>query len=844
MIPEIRINNMYSHLYQSEFERTGKNRDKSYETMMEIGETNPVQKTKTLFTESLFNRYRNNLILDHGMIPPNCCYIESVKDGNIIIIEEPPTIRTISMELPLHNEIHQLKNEGKLEKYGYNDLTLTPKINKFKLTLALPYVIFILYLNKDNKLYISQIFFRTSQMFGFSDCLFKAPLPNISHDEDICLGVTIEGRSTLEVVQKTIMAFWSSSFNTDYLNNYETYETVPIIRNYLEWEYMTKTNPMFIYNTDWILSNNKNIYDNLINLKNRYQINLSDKQNLFNNLIESFTKSTSVNKINYPNKIKNESELYYDISQAIPLECDNIMLFLNIGDNIIFNNGNIGYIESFIGDDTGIKFILIDLNGRQIFMRYTKKLHTYIIDNIHKQRMSQTAVINNGTVITPGDIIINNDYYNQIKYIRKSRGENENDYEVKIGNEYLFAHEINGNVISTDTITIDDMTFERNVNYILIKNNYITTAVRKYITCQYVNVNLNRQHNSFDNIPLEFKTYNETLMINQIDIQNSMFIKEEDLIEMPETFRIGGIIYSNNNKIDPNNKIYKNKNMIIFNDSMYHFADYNKIKECINGDTFFIPGADFDTTFNIGDKVITSNWSTPMDVLTIKTIIKFEYDEDENNIYFILKDNNNNITKQLYVNGNIYNILTGTIRKITNQYNELYVGMKIKAKETKIIRFPKKDVNIIVAIIIDTGRSPLILCSNGYTLWYSTVVEKFDLIDIKSKRWNKLKHTELNMNNFSYQPGDIVKYHFDSTSRYLISFNNRTKNTIIENLESYIGIDNNKSVLYNADLILNCIPTPRIAKNKLDDNIITGHYHFHGGLIEENKSINMGFINY
>ncbi len=849
MISEIRINNIYAHLYGSKFERNKENRDETFETMMKIGETKPIQKTKTLFTESIINRYRDSIILDHGMIPPNCRYIESVKDGNLIIIEEPPCIRTITMQLPLHNEIHQLKDEGKLEQYGYKDLILEPKINHFKLTLALPYVIFIFYIDNLNKLQISQIFFRTSQMFGLSDCLFNAPLPNISSDQDICLGSAIEGKSTLETVQKSIMRFWASSFNTDYLFNYEEYESVPIIRNYLEWEYKSKVDPMFIYNTEWLLTSNKSINKQLKYLKNRYNINLANKGNLFRTLMESFTKPTSVNKAEYPNKIKIKDNLYYDISNGIPLDYNDIILFLNIGDTVILNNGNVGYVESFIGDKTGIKYILIDLLGRKIHMRYTSKLRSYLDKNVYNQQISQTAIIKNGTVVSAGDIIEDEGYYKQIKYIRKSRGEDENVYELKIGNDYCFAHETFGTVIKSDRITVGSMVFEKDVSYILIKYNsgYNFNPINNYTLCKYKNIRIKSKQPTFNEFPLEFsKPDGEIFTMDSSTILNNVFIKEEELIEINETFRVGGMILSKNDKErDPNNKIYKYNNEVIYNE---YITPGEEIEGCINGDTFFIAGADFDTSFHIGDKVITTNWDRPMDVLTIKTIINFEYNENENTIHFALKDQNDNISKQLYVIGYLNNILTGTIRKVTNQYNELYVGMKIKAKETKITRFPKKDTNIIVAIIIDTTSSPLILCSNGCTLWYSTVIERFDLIDIKSKRWNKLNHAELNMNNFSYQPGDIVKYHADSTTRYLIYMDMRSLSLTMVSLESYIGKGNDRVKLQYVseiqNLVLDCIPTPRIAKNKISDNISKSYYNFHGGPLKEGKQINFGFIDY
>ena len=849
MIQEIRINELYSHLYNSEFDKNKNDAGKSYEESLDRVETIPKNKIKTLFTDNLINRYKNLLISDHGMIPPNCRYIESVKHGHIFVIEEPPTIRTLFMELPLHNEIGELTEQGKLEEYGYKDFNVKPGINHFQLTLALPYVIFIFYIDNSYTRQCGQIFFRTSQMLGLSDYLLHTPLPNISSDHDICFGNNGQGKSTLEIIQQSIMTFWAAPFNTDYLFNYELYNKVPIIRNYLEWEYMTKTNPMFIYNTDWVILEKKSIFDQIKAIKNRYLLNGSKQERMFDNFKEVFTKPALVDKSEYINKIKIKNNLKYDISQGIPFVTDNCSLFLNIGDTIILNNGNIGYVESFIGDSltNEIKYILIDLNGRKIHLKYTAKLDNYLKNNVIKQQLSQTAIMKNGMVIKIGDIIEFNETYKQIAYIRKSRGENKDIFELKIGNEFCFAHDIEGTILNTDRLTIGNMTFEKDVIYILLSSSTSTDrAINFGDQCTYKNVKL--ENPTYQEFPLEFRRMDGTdFIINSYHLTHQTLVKRDELSELPLVFRTGGILFelADESQRTEGGSIWKYKNQVLYNSRIFSFITENGIKNCINGDTFFIAGSDFDTTFNVGDKVIVANWDNPIDVLNIKVITKFEYDETENNLYFILKDNNDIITREIYINGDFFNILTGKIRKVVNHYNELYTGMKIKAKETKIVRFPKKDTNIIIAILSDTSTEPLVLCSNGCTLWYSTVIEKFELIDIKSKRWNRLKYEPLEMDKFTIQPGDIVKYHTDSTTRYLVYLDNRLRNLQMISLESYIGQGNDRvNTLYIPNLILDCIPLPRINKNMVNINSIRSYYNFHGGEIEESKETIFNFIDY
>jgi len=46
--------------------------------------------------------------------------------------------------------------------------------------------------------------------------------------------------------------FWSTIFNPDYIYNYVAYQDVAGVCDYLTWEYYSHTDPMFIYNVDWI----------------------------------------------------------------------------------------------------------------------------------------------------------------------------------------------------------------------------------------------------------------------------------------------------------------------------------------------------------------------------------------------------------------------------------------------------------------------------------------------------------------------------------------------------------------------------------------------------------------
>jgi hypothetical protein len=151
--------------------------------------------------------------------------------------------------------------------------------------------------------------------------------------------------------------------------------------------------------------------------------------------------------------------------------------------------------------------------------------------------------------------------------------------------------------------------------------------------------------------------------------------------------------------------------------------------------------------------------------------------------------------------------------------------MKIKANKIKIQNFPKKDVNMIIGFIIDNNIEPLVLCSNGCTLFYSDVINNFEIIDKKSKKWNKLKINPIDMNKIKLQPGDIIKYHKNSLNRYLVSmkYNELYLVKLYDYYHSYHSHIYLNTINKN-EIILDCIPNPRIYKKEFEKRLISTNY--------------------
>jgi hypothetical protein len=191
-----------------------------------------------------------------------------------------------------------------------------------------------------------------------------------------------------------------------------------------------------------------------------------------------------------------------------------------------------------------------------------------------------------------------------------------------------------------------------------------------------------------------------------------------------------------------------------------------------------IPSFDLDIEFDIGDRVVIADYSKSLKyITTIRTITGFKIAGD--NLFVDTVDENNIPESTPYINFKIYDksyiyskspkVNIGLIRKIID--NDLFKrGTKVRPKVKGISSFKKKDVHEIVGLITDTGSKPIILCSNGHTIWCDEKsLENFELIDKKSKLYNKSKLTEILENEKIYckfQSGDLadIKDVYDRTS--------------------------------------------------------------------------------
>jgi hypothetical protein len=852
LIEEIRLSQRYSHHIKCAPSTTDDAKD----------ETTPEIKKKTLFTEDLLKRMAQDSILGNEVMPVNCRYLEKTPHGYMLIIEEPPAMRTISISKNFEREWNDLQTRGIIEQTEYHN-----KFGKYSsrqtqsFTLALPYVIFMFYIDNSYGMLQGRAFVRPAQMSGTSDFVCKMPMLNISDSQTICFGDQghIRQRSLSAAVSNLIMVFWSATFNPDYTYNYSAYRDVPILGNYLEWAHMSKVDPMFVYTADWIkyatIAEQLRIMRGIMEDRQGRERGMS-----FKDLERLFYEPQDTGK---EAKVKatgrKKHKLFYDICQGIYLNND---IYLNVGDTIQLKNGEFAYVDTFIGfmDGGEVKYIGLDYKGKQLVLKYHGSAERFLRKNIEDQRMLSKVELKNGSVIKPNDIIVINrngkEEYKKVKYIRRSRGDNPDLHEVRIGNSYYFSNILDAKPFDVEKPEISGVEIEKDVLYI-VSTDVNESAMNHGGIYKFHSLDVEERS---DNIVVKFKCQDKyiksdyktvRLGTNTLRSTRQKIIKASDAKPMPKIFRVGRNLKCGMWNDDPVENAAMAYNGRVFIQGNYRWSSphISNLKDLVVDNKFHVVGVDGDITFEIGDKVVHADWKNPLDVLNVKTICGFKVDEGNGKISFILTDKSEKLSEVVYVDlqrsGAIY---VGKVRKVTNKFEKLSVGTKIIAKEAGIYCFPKKDVNIVVAIIIDGPFEPLVLCSNGCTLWYSDVIEKFKKVTMKSKKWATLQHVPLDLSKIKFQAGDIIvgQRNYTSSLGFLLS-GEITRQLRATPLEVYSGYPDSYSFdrYFQADSIFDCIPAPRLGpKNQGELGYKYGFPDFHGNcLIAEDQTSKYLLIN-
>lgn len=843
MQDEIRINARYAHRYSSDYDYDGSVEDELQ------GESTPIIKRQSTRTTDYLRKMMDRTAgVSCLVLPPNCRYMEKVNNGTIVVIEEPPAFRTIRIRRDLKDEVKKLEEKGLLEEYGYDEYFNEDNPVK-TFNLALPYCVFFLHITDDFQLSSGQIYFRVARIAGMSDYLMKAPFPNISDSQYICFGDTAHSgnyKSLNSIIEHAITSFWSAEFNSDYTYNIRAYENIAGVNSFMEWHALSQRDPMFIYNVDWIKIP-MTIGDAVDEIKRKNKLTALNEIR-YKTLADMFIIPGDTGRDEAISKrSRRKHRLYYDIAEGMFLDQ---RYFVHVGDPFYIKNGKqLCYINSLVGFNSegsgDIRYIRVEREDGKLFLcKNTKKFNEFLMQKTKELRYVEKATMKNGIEVKEDDIVIirnklGGKSYKKVSYIRKTQ---EGVHEGKFGDSFFIVENIEGEIFDTGKPVYDGLELNKEDIYLITTSSGDSTPLVNASAVRYTGVDVSM----YGKLTFAFQYCDENIRTSHFSVpvegtasRRHRIMKLSDCKPLPGVFRLGRKLIINQGK--PRHLDYE----LTYGTPYGVMYDQNyrglgrpsgsQIKEHImKEDSIFIPSFDLDIEFKIGDKVVVSDWVNPTNMLSVKTIQGFAVDEMTGNLDVVLTDKQGTTHTVRYINGRSGVINIGHIRKIVNEYEGLRAGTKIKARETGIAHFPKKDINIIVGFLTDTGGpEPLVLCSNCCTLWYSDVVEKFSKTTMKSKKWASLQHAPIDISKIKYQPGDIIQGNDDYVNDFgwfvfkvhgfrgnkVMQLSNYTQYPDYFTLDKYLEVNTH----------LDYIPTPRVTgKEQAECDTTTAWPNFHG----------------
>jgi len=842
-LEEIRINDQYASKIMAQYE-DGKRKE----------ESTPVIRQKILRTSTYTNKVLKHLLPNFGeeFLPQNCRFIKQYPTGHtLVIIEEPPAMRSIRVDLDMANEAAILKAKDAWEEYGYKDF-FEKNQRPYTFMLAMPYAVHILLISPSNNLSEGIFGFRTNPIVGMQDKLFRAPLLNIDTHLRVCYG-SRSGRIPTETISRvvnfTIHAFWESTFNSDYPTNYERYEHTAGVCDYFTWQYYSKTNPLFIYSVNW-MAYDQSIGTIISQTERNYKLN-SVKGLKYKTLSELFSRATP-GKVKKVKKSRIKRKLIYDVCDG--WRCNKELL--HVGDSFPLNKkGDLAYIESFVSYErsTVVGFLKVVFKEKTLLLKLTKAFSKYVSECVHEIKNVSSITLPDKSVLKAGDIVKMTSYtgkqvFKQLKYIRRAI---DDKLEIQLGNDFYFADAIDWKdlqKIETKELKKMDFYFKPKSKFIMLATGqFYKSQIIQAFKAEFSNYNVNSRHQ----LTAVFKGIEEDNQSDEYrfalgDSMNSykpIPLKTKDIQKLPHVFFVGRKILCNTMAYDRSKRrtAYKYKNKMAlrgFNAAFRTPPFSDLVEHVLKDDTFHIESPSSIIEFKLNDQVVVADWTDPLSVLQVKTIRGFNTNAENKSIAFILENKHGDLENVNYISDSY--IFVGRIRKVVTKFEKLESGIKIQAKNNGIYNFPKEDVNIIVAFIVDT-HTPLVLCSNGLTLDYQDVIDNFNIIPLKSKKWNSLDHVPIDINKIGLQTGDIVKtsYVLKNVPGFMVvKYGTKVGLQLFDlNSNEYVEVYPLTHDIVN-DLVLDCIPTPRIdlKHKKKEYPTIRGFSDLHGTILLEENS--------
>lgn len=711
--------------------------------------TEPYTIKASISTRDFFNilyKSINKIQLDE-ILPDNCKFIRRLNNGKkILVLEDEPQIRTITINKDMFSVIEKHKETGKYNEYELENIN---KEKPYRFTLSFPYIIYIVSLTDKNEYTGMSIFFRLNPLTSLQDYLLEPCLPNISNEYNLCLGYYSPQNpgSLSSEVRNIIDNFWFNEFNSDYWGLCEKYKNNPELTDFFTWQYNTKKDPLFIFSTKWRpVQNNLKIKD----MVDRYGYDSNQIGQLFPGEVLSKLK----NLISIERKIDEEgshTEIFRDFVESI--NCNGMVI--SVGDKIIHNNKEY-YVLSFNANNEKIDYVVLeDEDGKESKI----KLINISPDQFEKVN-PRTLKISDNLEISVGDLIlfkINNEIRSVDKII-----ESKGSYQIKIGNDfYLISSFFAGNIEKFDKtkpFKLNDTELVEGNEYFIDYTSYSNSLFSNLEKIKFL------KHEVINgNVIFNFKSnVGGTFRIDQND-KNINFI-EGSKIRFLQMYRVGNKIYTNDlTNNDPKEKIFLLNGKGVATLGYIYRKDYyeqfptisskyrflklnikillNILTEACKENVITIPSFDRDITFRKDEEVITVDWNNPNEMLKIKKILSFSI-KDGLKFLIDLIDEDGKVSSFELINLSSGLCNVASIRKVCREINDIKVGMKAKAKAKGIQDFPMKDCNEIKAFIIDEDVEPLVLMSNYRTIYFNDLSLKFNLFNSENPKFKKLEISE------------------------------------------------------------------------------------------------------
>ncbi len=713
-------------------------------------------KLDDFFSRSIVKRKDTGLIL-----PKGCRMVESSSssDDMVLVIEDEPQMRTITVDMSLVETCAKLEQTGKLEEYGFKDFLENHPEPPYQFQLYFPYMVYIITI-RGNQWSGMRPFMRLQPITGKSDYLLQCPLPNISgSDGTLCPGDMVEPYaergSVISEVNDAKDRFWFNTFNTDYIEHYTQYRGVAFVSDYLTWAYNSHKDPMFVFDVKWI-----------------------PYENTLGQVVKLILSNTSNNRID---DIRYRCHEAFQMNEVVSTEesdamvrsiTDSIYLpvrqnYLTVGESIVIDDEQL-YVYSFLGKGDGTEPTHMECEDQEGLIKtieITAAISYQISINMDRYEGLWDVTID-GQKLEKGDIIKLKYPFEAYKRIDSIVKFKEGNIEIKSGNDFFMLENIKFDKFD-GVVSLHGVTLGGGEIYFIggSRFNNSATILKRFQAVTFDGVDFSQ-----GKMTLAFKKDGEIYTrIIASDRNDDVELVEYEKIEKPIVLRFHTRILHNHLPAPT----YGYTDRTIFQFGMSNSGGSN-IEDMIDSillndkTELFIPSYDFDIHYCIDDKIIYVDWTNPKSMHTILRIKEFDCDYDSDFLYIIAENGRGEEITIPYIDLDSRDIDIGCVRSVVLEYGDWKTGDKIKAAIPGIQEFPKCDTNIIIGFLNDTNtKYPLVLLSNLCTQWMDdSFMENFHHLKKGTKAWNKHKPTYRDPSKIRLQSGDFLKDDDTHRNRY------------------------------------------------------------------------------